>query len=91
MKRIRFFAFSPKASKSRFEQAGLLTYPLFNPFPPRSNPDSGKLLKSYTGLTAAGTVQESSILKDSPVSLLHSEKSETYSLTNVHKSSKQRN
>lgn len=35
--------------------------------------DSGTLLKSYTGLTAAGTVQESSILPDSPVSLLHSE------------------
>jgi len=35
--------------------------------------DSGTLLKSYTGLTAAGTVQESSILADSPVSLLHSE------------------
>jgi phosphate starvation-inducible PhoH-like protein len=31
------------------------------------------LSKSYRGLTAAGTVQESSILKDSPVSLFHSE------------------
>lgn len=33
-KDTRFFAFSPKASKSRFEQAGLLTYPLCNTFPP---------------------------------------------------------
>jgi len=32
-KNTRFFAFSPKASKSRFEQAGLLTYPLCHPFP----------------------------------------------------------
>jgi hypothetical protein len=34
MKRRRVLAFSPKASKSRFEQAGLLTCPLFNTFPP---------------------------------------------------------
>ena len=73
MKSIRFFAFSPKASKSRLKQAGLLTHPPFNPFPPRLKMDSGSLLKSYTGLTAAGTVQESSFLMDSPVSLLHSE------------------
>jgi hypothetical protein len=48
MKRIRFFAFSPKASKSRFKQAGLLTHPLFNPFPPLPiaiGTDSGALLK----------------------------------------------
>jgi hypothetical protein len=32
-KDTRFFAFSPKASKSRFEQAGLLTYPPCNTFP----------------------------------------------------------
>ncbi|BBE16390.1 hypothetical protein AQPE_0528 [Aquipluma nitroreducens] len=32
-KDTRFFAFSPKASKSRFVKAGLLTYPLFNAFP----------------------------------------------------------
>jgi hypothetical protein len=32
-KDTRFFAFSPKASKSRFVQAGLLTHPLFKTFP----------------------------------------------------------
>ena len=55
---MRLFAFSPKASKSRYKQAGLLTYPPFNTFPSRCNRDSGSLLKSYTGNTAAGTVQE---------------------------------
>ena len=55
----RFFAFSPKASKSRFVQAGLLTYPPFNAFPFQIYRNSGSLLKSYSGITAAGTVQES--------------------------------
>jgi hypothetical protein len=58
-KDTRFFAFSPKASKSRFVQAGLLTYPPFNAFPLRIYRNSGSLLKSYSGITAAGTVQES--------------------------------
>jgi hypothetical protein len=59
-KGTRFFAFSPKASKSRFVQAGLLTYPLLNAFPPPEySGNSGSLLKSYSGITAAGTVQES--------------------------------
>jgi hypothetical protein len=57
-KGTRFFAFSPKASKSRFVQAGLLTYPPFNTFPLRIYRNSGSLLKSYSGITAAGTVQE---------------------------------
>jgi hypothetical protein len=52
-----FFAFSPKASKSAVLQAGLLTYPLFSPFPPCVKQDSG-YGKKYSGLTAAGTVQE---------------------------------
>jgi hypothetical protein len=69
-KNTRFFAFSPKASKSRFVQAGLLTYPPFNAFPPpKYSGNSGSLLKSYSGITAAGTVQELP-LPDSPVSLL---------------------
>lgn len=45
-----------------FEQAGLLTYPLLNTFPPipkKRQCGSGSLLKRYAGLTAAGTVQES--------------------------------
>ena len=58
-KGTRFFAFSPKASKSRFVQAGLLTYPLFYTFPlPEYSGNSGLLQKSFTGITAAGTVQE---------------------------------
>ena len=61
-KDTRFFAFSPKASKSRFAQAGLLTYPPFNAFPLRNYRNSGSLLKSYTGITAAGTVQESPLI-----------------------------
>jgi hypothetical protein len=60
-KYTRFFAFSPKASKSRFVKAGLLTYPLFNAFPLPLSGNSGLLLKSYSGITAAGTVQESSL------------------------------
>jgi len=64
MKRIHgFLAFSPKASKSRLVQAGLLTYPLFNAFPLRMFQNSGSLLKSYSGITAAGTVQESSVTR----------------------------
>ncbi len=61
-----FSAFSPKASKSRCDQAGLLTYPLLSSFPPQSDRNSGKLQQSYTGITAAGTVQES---PDHPVHL----------------------
>jgi hypothetical protein len=58
-KDTRFFAFSPKASKSRFVQAGLLTYPPFNTFPLLFILEQWFLLKSYSGITAAGTVQES--------------------------------
>lgn len=79
VKSLRFFAFSPKASKSSFEQAGLLTYPLFSAFPSRQPTDSGNSAKKFTGLTAAGTVQESPGLTDSPVSLLHSKTLETCS------------
>jgi len=64
------FAFSPKASKSGVEQAGLLTYPLCNAFPRRLNQHSGSLLQSCKGITAAGTVQECRLLTGSPVSLL---------------------
>jgi len=63
-----FFAFSPKATKSFVLQAGLLTYPLFIPFPLLLR-NSGCRLKSYSGITAAGTVQELPFI-GSPVSLL---------------------
>jgi hypothetical protein len=35
IEKMLVFAFSPKASKSALEQAGLLTYPSFNTFPPQ--------------------------------------------------------
>jgi hypothetical protein len=73
-KYIKVLAFSPKASKSIDEQAGLLTYPTFNTFPFRMHRNSGSLLKACTGITAAGTVQELSDKKpNSPVSHFNSE------------------
>jgi len=69
-KDTRFFAFSPKASKSRLVQAGLLTYPLFNAFP---LPELGKqwfnvkkLFRNYSSGNCTGITRSSG----SPVSLL---------------------
>lgn len=55
---LSFFA---ESLKIRNSQAGLLTYPFFNPFPPRFLLEQWLWLKNFTGITAAGTVQDSTI------------------------------
>ena len=55
------FSFFAESFKIRNRQAGLLTYPFFSPFPPRFGRDSGLGRSILAGITATGTVQESTI------------------------------